>query len=347
MFYMKQIDKIVKGIVEPKDINVLWLDTNDPKSPTLKAYADGEWKAISSGEGGGGSAEGAVSYNEQALTEEQQMQARKNQGLYYSTVGNVEKTAYFPQDNLKNQTWAYTLTDEQIASLTAGADFSTFIKVSDDCPQKEELVSLRVNNIDISLLDPNNIVFSGDSVVGYIKQETGYYYGVASEWGEDFFDAIFLVVTDDNVNNIELTGIHSVDGEGYAVANNLSKGIWAKLMVTPHGSSEESDWDIDFIGFSQFVYNGEVEQIVGVETKYTKAISYSEQQDLSVTQQMQARINQGLYAEIKSTETIYTWDGETTGKDVFGDYYYKISDDVNNDTAELIRYIAAESNQID
>jgi hypothetical protein len=83
---MKQIDKIVKSIVEPKDINVLWLDTNDPKSPTLKAYADGEWKAISSGEGGGGSAEGAVSYEPQELTDEQKTQARKNQGLYYTEI---------------------------------------------------------------------------------------------------------------------------------------------------------------------------------------------------------------------------------------------------------------------
>lgn len=41
---MKQIDKIVKGIIEPQDTNVLWLDTRDVESPTLRAYEGGEWR---------------------------------------------------------------------------------------------------------------------------------------------------------------------------------------------------------------------------------------------------------------------------------------------------------------
>lgn len=43
---MKQIDKIIKSQSEPKDLNVLWLDTRDIESPTLRAYEGGEWKKI-------------------------------------------------------------------------------------------------------------------------------------------------------------------------------------------------------------------------------------------------------------------------------------------------------------
>lgn len=41
---MKQIDKIIKSQSEPQDTNVLWLDTRDVESPTLRAYESGEWK---------------------------------------------------------------------------------------------------------------------------------------------------------------------------------------------------------------------------------------------------------------------------------------------------------------
>lgn len=82
---MKQIDKIVKSQSEPKDINVLWLDTSNPGEPTLKEYDGGEWRLVAGGGGDdSGSSEDAIKYTEQTLTETQQMQARKNQGLYYT-----------------------------------------------------------------------------------------------------------------------------------------------------------------------------------------------------------------------------------------------------------------------
>lgn len=87
---MKQIDKIIKSQSEPKDLNVLWLDTSNPEEYVLKEY-DGAWKVIAGG-GGGSSTETAVSYDEQTLTEAQQMQARKNQGLYYDFPEEI-KTA--------------------------------------------------------------------------------------------------------------------------------------------------------------------------------------------------------------------------------------------------------------
>lgn len=121
---MKQINKIVKGIVEPKDINVLWLDTNDPKSPILKAY-DGEWKAIS-GE------EGAVSYNEQTLTKEQQMQARTNigAGTYSKPSSNIPKSdlASGVQDSLELADSAVQA--EPIGSIVPPVDPSKFAKLT-------------------------------------------------------------------------------------------------------------------------------------------------------------------------------------------------------------------------
>lgn len=79
----KIIERVVKSPGVPNE-NDLWLKKKADGSLSLNVHDNGEWKEIAGG--GGGSAAGAVSYNEQELTEEQQMQARKNQDLYYSEL---------------------------------------------------------------------------------------------------------------------------------------------------------------------------------------------------------------------------------------------------------------------
>lgn len=90
---MKRINKAVVDKEAPLDSSVFWVDIKDPKNPALKINIDGVWKAVAgssegsdSGDGGddSGGSEDAIKYTEQTLTETQQMQARKNQGLYYS-----------------------------------------------------------------------------------------------------------------------------------------------------------------------------------------------------------------------------------------------------------------------
>lgn len=90
---MKRINKAVVDKGAPPDSNVFWVDTENPDNPVLKINIDGVWKAVAGSSGGSdsggggddsGSSEDAIKYTEQALTETQQMQARKNQGLYYT-----------------------------------------------------------------------------------------------------------------------------------------------------------------------------------------------------------------------------------------------------------------------
>lgn len=76
----KIIERIVKSIGSPSE-NDLWLK-KDGQDLSLNAYDNGEWKLVAGGGGGGGDATDAIKYTEQTLTEDQQMQARKNQGLY-------------------------------------------------------------------------------------------------------------------------------------------------------------------------------------------------------------------------------------------------------------------------
>lgn len=84
--------------MEYKKKTLIWEDNSEPPKDYIWIKSDGkayefdyttrtwvESKTIKSASGSGSdSTEGAVSYNEQTLTAEQQMQARKNQGLYYS-----------------------------------------------------------------------------------------------------------------------------------------------------------------------------------------------------------------------------------------------------------------------
>lgn len=85
---MKVFERIIKNDGAP-NTNDLWLKESAEGEMSLKVFDDGEWKDIASG---GGSAEGSVSYEPQELTEEQQIQARKNLDLFWYEDTMVEKT---------------------------------------------------------------------------------------------------------------------------------------------------------------------------------------------------------------------------------------------------------------
>jgi len=80
---MKIYERIVEDTGFPQE-NDLWIKkTGDGYSIFIKKA--GEWVPVG-GSGGGGASGDAITYTEQELTEEQKMQARKNQGLYYSEI---------------------------------------------------------------------------------------------------------------------------------------------------------------------------------------------------------------------------------------------------------------------
>ena len=78
---MKIYERIVEETGFPNE-NDLWIK-EDNGNYSINIKKGNEWKPVASG-GGGGSAEDAVSTNPQELTDTQKMQARANQGLYYS-----------------------------------------------------------------------------------------------------------------------------------------------------------------------------------------------------------------------------------------------------------------------
>ena len=305
---MKQIDKIVKSIVEPKDINVLWLDTNDPKSPILKAYADGEWKAISSGEGGGGSAEGAVSYEPQELTDEQKMQARKNQGLYY-TEGEGEKDVVFdvtcddeasiPDLPLMGRIEAvYNKYGEILPE-----DWEYF-KVQDEAPNVEEISSY-VYKYDSVEYEDDEKHFSIEDA--FIHQGVGWYGVLFTDSHGNGYQLI--VVTDDTANVdciFEYTDVNSpwYEEEEPIIINNVSKGVWMTAYVLTNDSLDKSNWEL------AYMYPGDVSTqtltydsstVMPIPSEYVQAVMYSEEQELTQPQKMQARLNQDLYAKKPDT----------------------------------------------
>ena len=89
-------------------------------------------KGKSSGGGGGGDATDAVKYTEQTLTESQQMQARKNQGLYYEEEGLVDKTITFDGDTPPSSDWKDTAFG--IVNMDSPTS-DLYIKVSDEVHQ--------------------------------------------------------------------------------------------------------------------------------------------------------------------------------------------------------------------
>ena len=101
--------------------------------------------------GGGSSTSDSIKVTPQELTEAQQMQARKNQGLYYEEEGIGDKTTTCDNDN-PPEDWkdtAFGMIDAQLMTSTL------YVKVSDDVPAAngwKEIIShdVTINSFEVS-----------------------------------------------------------------------------------------------------------------------------------------------------------------------------------------------------
>lgn len=114
-------------------------------------------KGKSSGGGGGGDATDAIKYTEQTLTDAEQMQARKNQGLYYSEGtpagvitwdGNTEGKESFNIESFQTLTLykiadspVYIPTDKIISALDANGEIIDMVWGEGSGVSGDELVS--------------------------------------------------------------------------------------------------------------------------------------------------------------------------------------------------------------
>ena len=132
--------------MEYKKKTLIWEDNNEPPKDYIWIKSDGkayefnyqtrtwvESKTVKSAAGSeGGSIEGAITYNEQELTESQKTQVRKNLDLYYEETSIGEKTTPLVKDGQ--------------------APVVNLYKVSDDTPAQEDVIGVIINGGEVSPL---------------------------------------------------------------------------------------------------------------------------------------------------------------------------------------------------
>ena len=159
--------------------------------------------------GGGGGTSDAVQYVPQTLTEAQQMQARKNQGLYYEETTEGEKTVTTPDS--PDAKWPYP----QENSIPYGDDY--FRRITDDAPAQADIIEMIISGettvagSDLQSFDITGLVDFPSTVQGYSANPF-----VSSR-------QMFIVVSEDTV----------VDG------NTYKKGIYVphiELFANPYVS---------------------------------------------------------------------------------------------------------------
>lgn len=158
----------------------------------------------SGGGGGGGDATDAIKYTEQTLNESQQMQARKNQGLYYSEGGGEDVTINWDGDTTG------------LESVDIG-DGVVLYKVSDDAPQKESVKSI-------------GMTVSGDEQIIDIPQQSI----IPIEGGYGIGDAYVIVATESEASLDSYTftkGIWFVKG---TTGNYTSKFTYGATETIHH-----------------------------------------------------------------------------------------------------------------
>lgn len=109
---------------------------------------------------GGGSAEGAVRYDQaQSLTTEQQMQARANQGLPYTTYSPVilKQNFYVSSDTSETGVYCYWSLDDTVYNTfaVAGTKFSITVANASSNPTASETIECEV-------VDPNDYIILTD-----------------------------------------------------------------------------------------------------------------------------------------------------------------------------------------
>lgn len=299
------------------DAKIKGQGTNVDAGSVLPAILNGILDLIDSG-GGGGTSD-AVQYVPQTLNEAQQMQARKNQGLYYKeeTEGIVEKTTEVPDDFRAAffDTLGESIPDEVWNNAVA---VSGLVKVSNDTPSRNDFISLVYTEYDegevdyseeVSLVGSDTVEINGDYYNIYYGNG---YYCLKPDYAEsgDGTDNKFLVVTEDS--GVDLTLSSNVIAEMPGISSttvHLSKGLYVDERYGIESAhivtTTQVKYNYDGI---VTVYNNPI------ESGFTGAVSYKEEQSLVKSEQMQARKNQGLYySDIIPEQLIVEWDGNTDG----------------------------------
>lgn len=346
---MRQIDKIIKSQSEPKDTNVLWLDTSG-ENPILKEYEGGEWKTVA---GGGGDSSDAIKYSEQELTEAQQMQARKNQGLYYEEVAEIETDIELSQIIYGYQYQYYTwknigfylqgIRDESnnfvpYAAPSSISDVHSFgweTSYSQSTPPADIEVVIGESAVLLSegiylLYGPGANIVDGPSNPGKNYQ----YCIVALDGNSEGLTAGFYYPSYN-----EQSGIPDIVSVKYLASEVTINKVPDKYLpeiktdvvqyVPQELTAEQQAQARTNIGAGTSNFNGNPVLVT--------------EQELTESQKMLARKNQGLYYEEEGTEEMtLTWDGDTTGRDMidwYGDTLYKIADFPDADA--IINIVAA------
>lgn len=236
------------------------------------------------------SGRGSVLYKkEQNLTEAQQMQARKNQGLYYKEGEGYVVTTEDPTNWYESYMKPDDLTEQQF-NESSNIDHSYF-KVSNDVPSKEDFISAYISgdgmDAEIALDDPSNITVTvqGQSIPLTYVDEDGYY--MLTIGGED---PIFIVVT---------------NAEDDLVINDcpVSNGIYCSYSIAHENNNTNVELSV------HVTYNAGNLTIEKIPSEFVESASYSEDQNLTTAQKMKSRINQGLYATTTINDT-FTFDGD-------------------------------------
>lgn len=129
--------------------------------------------------GGGGDTSKFISVEPQDLTEEQKMQARKNQGLYYEGVGIGEKTIINPSPEYD---WEYP-------DSNFDYEYTTFKWFIGDAPTQSEILGIRY--------DDYSPYIPGNSLQSAVVDGSD---GKAIMYAEDMLDSsrrMFMVVSED------------------------------------------------------------------------------------------------------------------------------------------------------
>lgn len=249
-----------------------------------------------------------VKYVAQSLTEEQQMQARKNQGLYYTEEGEGEATLTFDGD-LTNATLMYEYSAYAENNINVEEMFDgqavLFAKISDKVA--ENILAARMDWED-----------DGESVseempidrVSKIECDNYYYISFDSEDYGIMSSGYIVVVQEDNTT----VSVIKEDGTDVMSISGVDKGIYVAVMNTVENSQLTPMAHV-----SSVTYFGEAEIDHKIPTKYIDSniniegiVKYNTSQNLTDEQKATARKNQGLYTdEILSFETGIDWDAET------------------------------------
>lgn len=177
--------------------------------------------------GGGGDTSKLISTEPQELTEEQQMQAKKNQGLYYSET--------VPEQTIS---WNGDTTGRDWFKYKQDAPFSppcTFYKIADgplDIRTQEIQILVNGNHKTVSSREWLGVIIVGSVISGSL-----YSLEILIDVGDEHFDVYYICVCDNAVLNSE---IFDFSGEMPFTGIFVSEGI-ESIIVPEHEVNHKID----------------------------------------------------------------------------------------------------------